>query len=125
VNGVSQGQTAGIRVPEYDGVSTNTFLFVIKALKHIDFQPISDVNSNDIICNGGINPYRQPLSQKVIDVPAGAQVTAEWHHTLRGAEPNNPSDPIDPSHKGPVMVYLYVLPELTADPRNLKRIFFC
>ncbi|KAJ2916112.1 hypothetical protein MD484_g4293, partial [Candolleomyces efflorescens] len=91
VNGVSQGHTAGIRVPEYDG-------------------PISDVNSNDIICNGGINPYRQPLSQKIIDVPAGAQVTAEWHHTLRGAEPNNPSDPIDPSHKGPVMVYLAQIP---------------
>lgn len=94
VNGVSQGHTVGIRVPEYDG-------------------PISDVNSNDIICNGGINPYRKPVSTKIIDVPAGARVTAEWHHTLRGAEPNNPSDPIDPSHKGPVMVYLAQVPSAT------------
>ncbi|TEB22754.1 hypothetical protein FA13DRAFT_1470928 [Coprinellus micaceus] len=94
VNGVSQGHTEGIRVPSYDG-------------------PISDVNSNDIICNGGINPYRQPVSKKVIDVPAGAQVTAEWHHTLEGAQPNNPSDPIDPSHKGPVIVYLAQISDAT------------
>ncbi len=65
-----------------------------------------DVNSNDIICNGGINPYHQPVSQKVITVPAGAQVTAEWHHTLDGANPSDSADPIDPSHKGPVLAYL-------------------
>ncbi|KAF6757592.1 glycosyl hydrolase family 61-domain-containing protein [Ephemerocybe angulata] len=94
VNGVSQGSTVGIRVPEYDG-------------------PISDVNSNDIICNGGINPYRQPVSTKVIDVPAGAQVTAEWHHTLAGAQANDAADPIDPSHKGPVLVYLAQIPSAT------------
>ena len=40
-------------------------------------QPITDVTSNDIICNGGINPYHQPVSQAVINVPAGATVTAE------------------------------------------------
>lgn len=44
-------------------------------------QPIMDVTSNDIICNGGINPYHQPISQAVIPVPAGASVTAEWHHS--------------------------------------------
>ncbi|KAI0688896.1 glycosyl hydrolase family 61-domain-containing protein [Earliella scabrosa] len=87
VNGVSQGHMVGIRVPDYDG-------------------PITDVSSNDIICNGGINPYHQPISKTVIPVTAGAQVTAEWHHTLQGANPSDSSDPIDPSHKGPVMAYL-------------------
>ncbi|KAH9889852.1 glycosyl hydrolase family 61-domain-containing protein [Cubamyces lactineus] len=87
VNGVDQGHLTGIRVPDYDG-------------------PIMDVTSNDIICNGGINPYHQPISQAVIPVPAGASVTAEWHHTLAGADPSDPADPVDPSHKGPVMAYL-------------------
>ncbi|KAG9219621.1 hypothetical protein CCMSSC00406_0006057 [Pleurotus cornucopiae] len=68
VNGVSAGHTVGIRVPDYDG-------------------PITDVTSNDVICNGGINPYHQPVSQTIIPVPAGATVTAEWHHTLSGATP--------------------------------------
>ncbi|PFH47655.1 carbohydrate-binding module family 1 protein [Amanita thiersii Skay4041] len=87
VNGVSQGHMVGIRVPDYDG-------------------PIMDVNSNDLICNGGINPYHQPVSTAIMNVPAGAQVTAEWHHTLDGANPSDPADPIDASHKGPVLAYL-------------------
>ncbi|KAF9468482.1 glycosyl hydrolase family 61-domain-containing protein [Collybia nuda] len=94
VNGVSQGHLTGIRVPDYDG-------------------PISDVSSNDIICNGGINPYHQPMSTSVINVPAGAQVTAEWHHTLDGANPSDSSDPIDPSHHGPVLAYLAKIPSAT------------
>ncbi|THV03901.1 glycoside hydrolase family 61 protein I [Dendrothele bispora CBS 962.96] len=87
VNGVSQGHLTGIRVPDYDG-------------------PITDVTSNDVICNGGINPYHQPLPTTVIPVAAGSQVTAEWHHTLNGADPSDPADPIDASHKGPLIVYL-------------------
>ncbi|KAH9846115.1 glycosyl hydrolase family 61-domain-containing protein [Lenzites betulinus] len=87
VNGVDQGHLTGIRVPDYDG-------------------PIMDVTSNDLICNGGINPYHQPISKAVIPVPAGSPVTAEWHHTLSGADPSDPADPVDPSHKGPVMAYL-------------------
>ncbi|KDQ53033.1 glycoside hydrolase family 61 protein [Jaapia argillacea MUCL 33604] len=87
VNGVDQGHLTGIRVPDYDG-------------------PITDVTSNDLICNGGINPYHQPISQAIITVPAGASVTAEWHHTLNGADPTDPADPIDKSHKGPVISYL-------------------
>ncbi|RPD62199.1 hypothetical protein L226DRAFT_551726 [Lentinus tigrinus ALCF2SS1-7] len=87
VNGVDQGHLTSIRVPDYDG-------------------PIMDVTSNDLICNGGINPYHQPISTTVINVPAGSQVTAEWHHTLSGADPSDSADPIDPSHKGPVMAYL-------------------
>ncbi|KAF2496965.1 glycoside hydrolase [Lophium mytilinum] len=87
VNGVSAGHTEGIRVPTYDG-------------------PITDVTSNDVICNGGPNPLNTPLPSKVIDVPAGAQVTAEWHHTLDSANTGYSSDPIDPGHLGPVIVYL-------------------
>ncbi|GLB39541.1 putative glycoside hydrolase family 61 [Lyophyllum shimeji] len=87
VNGVSQGHLNGIRVPDYDG-------------------PITDVNSNDVICNGGINPYHQPMSQTIIKVAAGSSVTTEWHHDLNGANPSDSADPIDSSHKGPVMVYM-------------------
>ena len=73
----------------------------------------------------GINPYHQPISQAVINVPAGATLTAQvcsihvvlyailvltqnsqWHHTLNQA-PNDPADPIDASHKGPIISYLY------------------
>ncbi|KAF5360683.1 hypothetical protein D9756_004867 [Leucocoprinus leucothites] len=102
VNGASQGHLTGIRAPDYDG-------------------PIMDVTSNDIICNGGINPYHQPVSQAVIDVPAGAQVTAEWHHTLNGADPSDSADPIDSSHKGPVLAYLAKVPDATqSDVTGLK-----
>jgi len=94
VNGVSQGHINGIRVPTYDG-------------------PITDLTSNDLICNGGINPYQTPVSQTVINVTAGAQITAEWHHTLAGADPSDPADPIDPGHKGPVIAYLAKVPSAT------------
>ncbi|KAK7681569.1 hypothetical protein QCA50_015302 [Cerrena zonata] len=94
VNGVDQGHINGIRVPDYDG-------------------PITDVTSNDVICNGGINPFHQPMSKTVITVPAGAQVTTEWHHTLAGADPSDSADPIDPSHKGPVIVYMAQIPDAT------------
>lgn len=30
--------------------------------------PITDVTSNDVICNGGVNPLRTPLPSAVIDV---------------------------------------------------------
>ena len=38
----------------------------------------------------------------VITVPAGAQVTTRWRHTLEGGHV------IDSSHKGPIITYLYV-----------------
>lgn len=37
---------------------------------------------------------------------AGDKLTAEWHHTLDSAGTNDPADPIDKGHLGPVMVYL-------------------
>lgn len=70
--------------------------------------PITDVTSNDIICNGGPNPLVTPFPSEIITVPAGATVGTEWHHTLQpnGYDSSDAADPIDPSHKGPVMVYL-------------------
>ncbi|KZV73798.1 carbohydrate-binding module family 1 protein [Peniophora sp. CONT] len=91
INGADQGHQNGIRVPSYDG-------------------PITDVTSNDLICNGGINPYVQPVSSVIIPAKAGDTVTAEWHHTLAGADPSDPADPIDPGHKGPVIAYLAKVP---------------
>ncbi|PVF94637.1 hypothetical protein CPB86DRAFT_817837 [Serendipita vermifera] len=91
VNGVSQGHLTGIRVPNYDG-------------------PITDVTSNDIICNGGPNPLITPYPTTVIDVPAGGSVTAEWHHTLSGANASDGDDPISSTHKGPVIAYLAKVP---------------
>ncbi|KAJ3508908.1 hypothetical protein NLJ89_g5500 [Agrocybe chaxingu] len=101
VNGVSQGRLNGIRVPEYDG-------------------PITDVTSNDVICNGGINPYRQPVSTTIIKIPGGAQVTAQFHHTLT-SNTGDQSDPIDPSHNGPILAYLAKVPSaLQRDVTGLK-----
>lgn len=100
VNGVDQGHLNGIRVPDYDGVRERSAPEISATAQLCVAQPITDVTSNDVICNGGINPYHQPISKTVITVPAGAQVTAEWHHTLNGADPSDSADPVDPSHKG-------------------------
>ena len=62
-----------------------------------------------MICNGGPNPLTH-ISNAVITVPAGAQFTTEWHHTLTSANTGDAADPIDASHKGPVIVYLCVGP---------------
>lgn len=71
----------GIRTPSYDG-------------------PITDVTSNDVVCNGGPNPTTP--SDKIIDVKAGETVTAIWRHTLT----SGPSDVMDASHKGPTIAYM-------------------
>ncbi|KAG8908054.1 hypothetical protein FRC01_007513 [Tulasnella sp. 417] len=90
VNGVDQGFVKGIRYPTYNG-------------------PVSDVTSNDIICNGGVNPLHTPLPTDIINIAAGSSVSAEWHHGLNvngGLDPSDPADPIEASHKGPIMAYL-------------------
>jgi len=96
VNGVDQGYLNGIRYPTYDG-------------------PITDVTSNDIICNGGPNPLVTPFSKTVINVPAGATVGAQWDHALQpnGWTSSDPADPIDPGHSGPVMAYMAKVPDAT------------
>ncbi|KAI5119067.1 hypothetical protein M0805_001526 [Coniferiporia weirii] len=101
VNGVDQGHLVGLRDPDYDG-------------------PITDVTSDDLICNGGPNPLTH-LSPVVISAPAGAEITAEWHHTLTSAGTGDPADPIDPSHKGPLISYLAAIPDATqSDVTGLK-----
>ncbi|KAF8755251.1 hydrolase family 61 [Rhizoctonia solani] len=49
----------------------------LKGIRHPTFNgPITDVTSNDVIT--------------IINVPAGATITHEWHHSLKGPEPSNP-----------------------------------
>ncbi|CAE6363705.1 unnamed protein product [Rhizoctonia solani] len=96
VNGVSAGHLKGIRHPTFNG-------------------PITDVTSNDVICNGGPNPLVTPFDKSIINVPAGATITHEWHHNLKGPEPSNPDDPIGLSHLGPVVVYLAKVPDATQE----------
>jgi cellulase len=80
----------GVRVPSYDG-------------------PITDVTTDDIVCNGGPNPTT-PTST-VIDVQAGSEVTLTWRHTLT----SGPEDVIDSSHKGPVMAYMKKVSDAKSD----------
>ncbi|KAG8847969.1 hypothetical protein FRB91_011284 [Serendipita sp. 411] len=92
VNGVSQGHLKGVRYPSFNG-------------------PVSDVTTNDIICNGGVNPLVTPFDTTIIDIPAGATVTAEFHHGLYPTYvPTDGDDPTASSHKGPIMVYLAKVP---------------
>ncbi|KAJ7600768.1 glycoside hydrolase family 61 protein G [Mycena floridula] len=89
INGVDQGHGVGVRVP-----SSNA--------------PITDLTSPNLICNTG---FIQPVSQTVLQVPAGAQVTAQFHHTSAGAPATkDPSDPTDPTDKGPILAYLAAIP---------------
>ncbi|KAF1363575.1 hypothetical protein EJ07DRAFT_102282 [Lizonia empirigonia] len=59
-----------------------------------------------MICNGGPNPLNQPLPKDIINVKAGDKLATEWHHTLDSTPETDKSDPIDPGHLGPIMVYL-------------------
>lgn len=72
-------------------------------------QPIQDVTSNDIVCNGGPNPTQK--TNTVITVEAGSTATLTWRHTLT----SGPSDVIDASHKGPVMAYLKKVSDAKTD----------
>ncbi|KAK4192207.1 family 61 putative glycoside hydrolase [Podospora australis] len=71
----------GIRTPTYDG-------------------PITNVASNDVVCNGGPNPTTP--SKEIITVQAGTTVKAVWRHTLT----SGPNNVMDASHKGPTLAYL-------------------
>ncbi|EPQ59852.1 glycoside hydrolase [Gloeophyllum trabeum ATCC 11539] len=89
VDGVGEGHLSGIRIPESNW-------------------PIMDLSSNDIICNGGVNPYHEPVSLAIIQVPAGSTITAEWHPTIDDV---NTTESIRPDHKGPVIAYLAKVPD--------------
>ncbi|OCL05159.1 lytic polysaccharide monooxygenase [Glonium stellatum] len=85
VNGNDNGQLVGIRSPSSD-------------------YPIMNVNDANIACNTGIH---QPVSSKVIDIPAGAKVGVMWGHVIGGPQvANDPDNPIAKSHKGPVIFYM-------------------
>ncbi|TFK98047.1 glycoside hydrolase [Pterulicium gracile] len=101
VNGVDQGHKVGIRV-----ASTNN--------------PVMEVTKSDIACN--VPSYAAPQSTAVINVPAGASITTEWHHGISaGPDSNDGDDPIASSHKGPVITYLAKVDNAaTANPANLK-----
>ncbi|KAI0769045.1 glycosyl hydrolase family 61-domain-containing protein [Trametes elegans] len=99
VNGVDQGHGIAVRVP-----STNV--------------PVKDIASDDIICNTN---FIQPVSEAVASVPAGSIVAAEFHHTPAGYVGPDPSDPLDPTKKGPVIAYLAAVPDATqADVTGLE-----
>lgn len=99
VNGVYEGLAVGVRVP-----AANT--------------PVTDITSNDIICNTG---FEQPVSDAVITVPAGATVTASFHKTSAGYLGPDPADPLDPGDKGPLTAYLAAIPDATqANVTGLK-----
>ncbi|KAF4617796.1 hypothetical protein D9613_005982 [Agrocybe pediades] len=91
VNGVDQGHGVGVRVPS----SNNA---------------ITDVTSNNIICNTG---FVQPVSTAVIPVKGGDKITAQFHHYSAGYLGPDPSDPVDPTNKGPVLAYLAAVPSAT------------
>lgn len=84
----------GVRVFSYDG-------------------PITNVQSNDVACNGPSNGGGQPAqsTSTVLSVAAGSTVQLEWRHTLT----SGPSDVIDASHKGPTMVYMKKVSDATKD----------
>ena len=97
VNGVDQGYLTGIRVPDYDGVSMDedappfdffanncyaTTAYHGRELQRHYLQRsfvarahlfVRELFDRDL----GINPYHQPMSKAVINVPAGATLTAE------------------------------------------------
>lgn len=60
------------------------------------------------------------MSNAIITVPAGSQVTAEWHHTLAGADPSDSQDPIDPSHHGvfTFRAYIDLMLKFSCRPRH-------
>jgi cellulase len=63
---------------------------------------VQNVNSQDMVCG-----QSGSKSQTVINVKAGDRIGALYQHVIGGAQfPNDPDNPIAPSHKGPVMVYL-------------------
>ncbi|CAE6460929.1 unnamed protein product [Rhizoctonia solani] len=98
-------------------IATIIALFSAQAAAHTIFQAgtatASMFEMSD--CNGGPNPLVTPFDKTVIDVPAGATITHEWHHNLNGPEPSNPDDPIGLSHLGPVVVYLAKVPDATQE----------
>lgn len=63
--------------------------------------PILDVTSKSMICNGGTE------AADFIEVAAGSKIQVQWHHNDGAGDASGDKDePIAPSHKGPIMVYM-------------------
>ncbi|KAF9000239.1 glycoside hydrolase [Cyathus striatus] len=88
VNGADQGQNNYLRIPPNNN-------------------PVTDVTSTDLTCNvNGLSGS----SVSTASVPAGANITLEWHqHAQRTGE-----DAISGGHKGPVLVYVAKAPSTAA-----------
>ena len=99
----------GVRVPTYDGVRFPPSIHP-SIPSHTDTtQPITDVTSNDIACNGGPNPTAS--TPTVITLAAGSTAKLTWRHTLT----SGPEDVVDASHKGPVMAYMKKVSDAKSD----------
>ncbi|EMD86456.1 glycoside hydrolase family 61 protein [Bipolaris maydis ATCC 48331] len=61
--------------------------------------PILDVTSTAMICNGG------KATSDYVEVAGGSTIGMQWHHN-KGPNPSDKDEPIAPSHRGPVMVYM-------------------
>ncbi|KAG7294175.1 hypothetical protein NEMBOFW57_004245 [Staphylotrichum longicolle] len=98
VNGADQGQLNGLRAPSSDF-------------------PVYDVNDQQLSCG-----LPGTHSNTVINVKAGDRVGAWWGHVIGGAQwPNDPDNPISPSHKGPISTYLARVDNAaTASPNGLR-----
>lgn len=59
--------------------------------------PLTDVTSSSLTCNVNNSP-----TAKTLAVKSGDKVTFEWHHESRSSS----DQIIDPSHNGPVLVYI-------------------
>jgi cellulase len=62
--------------------------------------PILDVTSTAMICNGG------KATTDFVDVAAGSDITFQWHHNDPATVSGDADEPIAASHMGPIMVYM-------------------
>jgi cellulase len=62
--------------------------------------PILDVTSTAMICNGG------KATTDFVDIAAGSDITFQWHHNDPQTGSGDADEPIAASHLGPIMVYM-------------------
>lgn len=62
--------------------------------------PILDVTSTAMICNGG------KMGTDFVDFKAGSDITFQWHHNNPATIQGDQDEPIAASHQGPIMVYM-------------------
>ncbi len=98
MNGADQGSLVGLRAPNNNN-------------------PVQDATSNSLTCG-----TPGSTSDKVIEVKAGDEIGAWYQHVVGGPQfPNDPDNPIAPSHKGPVTAYLAKVDNaLSANPSSAK-----